>query len=97
MAAFQRSAEAQRDAADALAELGGRIAAAGTQTEISRLNALQTTISTMDRLGLRYGEAGVSGQNGLMLGAYTFVYAQARGEAEVGSLGVRTPVLAVGK
>ena len=31
----------------------------------------------MDRLGLRYGEAGVSGQNGLMLGAYTFVYAQA--------------------
>ena len=62
--------------ADALSELGGRIAAATTQTEISRLNALQTTISTMDRLGLRFGEAGVSGHNGLMLGAYTFVYAQ---------------------
>ena len=62
---------------DALREVVRRIATASTQIEISRLNALQGTLSSLERLGANIGSAGVAGDRGIMLGALTFAYAQA--------------------
>ena len=62
---------------DALREVVKRIGAATTQIDITRLNALQGTLSSIERLGANIGSAGVAGSSGELLGAFTFAYAQA--------------------
>ena len=63
--------------AEALREIARRIAAATTQIELSRLNGLQTTLSSIERVGASLGGAGASNAAGVLLGALTYTYYKA--------------------
>jgi len=62
---------------EALREVGRRQASAGTQIEIARLNGLQSTLASMERVGATMGGAGATSAAGALLGALTYTYYKA--------------------
>ena len=63
--------------AEALRDVARRMAIATTQIELTRLNALQATLSSIERVGATMGGAGASSSAGVLLGALTFAYYKA--------------------
>ena len=62
--------------ADAMREVISRIPSAN-QAEVSRLNAMQSTLANMERSGANIGNAGAQTVTGQLLGSLTFAYVQA--------------------
>ena len=71
---------------DAIREISGRLPGA-TQVEVARLNAMQSTLTNMEKAGGNLGSVGELATNGSYLGAYTYAYAQAGRVARHGRTG----------
>ena len=60
-----------------LREVLDRIGAATTSAEVSKLSALQSTMTNVNKQGASLGQVGVLSEQGILLGAFTYAYAQA--------------------
>ena len=63
--------------ADALREVLTRLGGNPSAAEVARLNAIQSTLVNLDKMGGSLGTSGVTSDTGVFLGAFTFAYVQA--------------------
>ena len=71
-------------------EVLDRIGAATTAAEVTKLSALQSTLTNAAKTGATLGDVGVLSESGVLLGAYTYAFAQAGRIARSTSISVAT-------